>query len=53
MTKGQNKLYRLGQKPKGGGQPVKSGVQQGATAKHQQDKTHKVKGRTVNHNRSR
>ena len=34
MGKTQGKLYKLGQKPKGGGAPVRSGVQQGSTSKH-------------------
>lgn len=53
MSKTQGKLYKLGQKPKGGGAPVRSGVQQGSTSKQQRDKTHAVKNRTVNHGRSR
>jgi hypothetical protein len=48
----QNKLYKAGQKPKGGlMKKVVSGTQQGVTSKKQSD--HKGKNRTVNHNRSR
>jgi len=53
MGKFRGKLYKLGQKPKGGGAPVRSGIQRGSTSKHQRDKTHAVKSRTVNHGRSR
>lgn len=47
------KLHRAGQKLPNGGGVVKSGSQQGTTSKAQTGKTHVVKNRTVNHNRSR
>ena len=50
---GQNKLYKAGQKPKGGGAPVSSGSQQGVTSKTQTGKTHQVKNRSVNHSRNK
>jgi len=50
--KGQQKLYRAGEK-KPGGQVVKNGTQQGTNSKTQSGKTHAVKNRSVNHGRSR
>lgn len=49
------KLYKAGQtKPAAqGGGKVKSGTQQGPTSKSQGGKTHSVKGRSVNHGRSK
>lgn len=48
----QSKLYRAGQKKPNNGGVVKSGSQQGQTSSKQTGKTHAVKNRTVNHNRS-
>jgi len=53
MATKQSKLYRAGQKPKGGGSKVSSGTQQGKTSSKQTGKTHSVKNRSINHGRSR
>lgn len=51
----QRKLYKAGQKKSAsqGGGRVASGSQQAPTSKKQTGKTHKVKNRSVNHNRGR
>lgn len=53
MANKQLKLYRAGQKPKGGGAKIVSGVQQDKTSAKQTGKTHSVKNRSVNHGRFR
>lgn len=46
------KLYKAGQKPKGGAPPVQRGTQQGTTAKKQRS-DHEGKNRSINHGRMR